>query len=67
MLIGILALIALAFGATSLAGWAGASAPDSGRFAIAAGTNFYMVLDTVIGDVRVCIVTATSCQELKRQ
>jgi hypothetical protein len=61
-----LTLIAGAIAAAGLSGGAGATAPEIGRYAIAVGSNFYVVLDTATGEVSECIITG-SCQAKKRQ
>ena len=60
------ALIALAIGVAGITGRAGTTPENYGHYAVATGSNFFTVLDTAAGDVRVCIVNG-SCQEMQRK
>lgn len=59
-------LIAVAIVVVGVSGRAGAQSVGFGRYAIAAAPNFYTVLDTTSGDVRICIING-SCNDWKRQ
>jgi hypothetical protein len=59
-------LVAVAIVVVGLSGRAGAQSEVFGRYAIGAAPNFFTVLDTTSGDVRVCIING-SCNEWKRQ
>lgn len=60
-----LAMIALAIGAAGASGQVGA-APETqnyGHYAVAAGGNFFAVLDTMTGEVRICSLKG-ACQPI---
>ncbi|HVJ35192.1 MAG TPA: hypothetical protein VND94_18925 [Terriglobia bacterium] len=59
-------LVAMAVLVVGLSGRAGAQGETFGRYAIAVAPNFFTVLDTTTGDVRVCIING-SCNDWKRQ